>query len=182
VGWIPRFSLAGGQSASYDHQRGPGAAVAFHERYDRRQRQHYFAGKCGCIRYPGFFVQALADTGTVEVTATAPGYAAGTRMITFTPSSTNATFDPLAAGVTDLSITQPIRFETPANVNTQITATVTAPTFSNFGSILVGDDLQTSRSVFLGATPPVPTDITLTVADPSIAVLSDNVSIAGSVS
>src|SRR5258706_8048453 len=40
----------------------------------------------GSTNIPAFYVQALTDTGTAQLRATAPGYTAGTSTITFHPS------------------------------------------------------------------------------------------------
>src|SRR5258706_1179806 len=40
----------------------------------------------GSTSIPAFYVQALTDTGTAQLRATAPGYMAGTSTITFHPS------------------------------------------------------------------------------------------------
>ncbi|MDH3434019.1 MAG: PEGA domain-containing protein, partial [Gammaproteobacteria bacterium] len=83
------------------------------------------------------------------------------------------TFDPLNAGTTDLTIIQPVGFDVPANQNATITATVSAPLI-NFADSTVGDDLQLNVSASLAQAPPVATDVTFTVADLSVAVISTN--------
>jgi len=203
---------------------------------------------------PGFYVQALDSTGSVPITASAPGYTTGSFTVTLAPSSfffyttdfttdvfaintnvqlrsilldsvtlnyagmqevrggytalvglssSNAAvgvftenplsvvggtgvaqtvqFDPQAAGVTELSITQPTGFVISANMRTAITATVTAPDI-NLSDSFVGRDLQLSQTVSLSSVPPGPVDVTLTVVDPGIAVISTSRTSTGSAS
>jgi hypothetical protein len=201
---------------------------------------------------PGFFVQALSDSGSILVTGTAPGYADGSFTVTLNPSgfyinrtdfstsvfsantnvslrsvrlnsltnnfaqiqalrggltvdvnmtssdlavgsistantftanetSINAAFDPLGAGTTTLSIEQPTGFVAPANLNTSIVATVTASQI-NLADALVGVDLQVSGSLTLQAAPPSPVAVSVTVADPSVLLISTNPALAGSAS
>jgi hypothetical protein len=196
------------------------------------------------------FVQALDDTGTVGIIASAPGYATSTGTVTMVPSGfawlsasfptttfSNVTlvtmrsvrlnpgnlnfvqeqipragltvnvavtssdtnvgtidgtytyvggtvsrvagsFDPINAGTTDLTVTQPPGFNVPANLNQSITATVTAPLI-NMADTTVGDDLQVNTFAALAVAPPVPTDVTFTVADPSVAVISTSATTPG---
>ncbi|MCC7307210.1 MAG: hypothetical protein IT173_06580, partial [Acidobacteria bacterium] len=76
--------------------------------------------------------------------------------------------------------TQPSGWTTPSNQQ-QITATVTAPNIS-VGSPTVGKDLQTgvNGTAILGAPAPVGgITLTITVADPTKAVLSTSATVAG---
>ncbi|MCI0438824.1 MAG: carboxypeptidase regulatory-like domain-containing protein [Chloroflexi bacterium] len=196
-----------------------------------------------------FYLQALADSGSVEITTSAPGYATDTSTITLTPSGFSiltgsfstttfaansnvtvratsltpgtlaisseqdvrgglsvqialesldtsvgtisspvtinggqsrgtASFDPIGAGETVLSMTQPAGFSVPSNGAQQITATVSAPDI-NLSNVSVGRDLQTAMNVFLETAPPVPTDVVLAVADDTIATLTTNATVAG---
>ena len=93
-------------------------------------------------------------------------------------SRVNTSFHPLSAGTTNLSITQPAGFDIPTNLNQAITATVTAPAI-NFGNTAVGEGLQTTVYLSLAAAPPAATDVVLTVADPGIAVISENAAVLG---
>ena len=198
------------------------------------------------------FVQALDGTGTVQVTASAPGYASQAATMTLAPSgfvinpfqvgnfttttfSPNTTiqiapallntslnfvttqtvrsgltpisvpvtavdqpgssgvgtivgspaifnggdtfknlqFDPAAAGLSHIQVGTPagFNFSTPANARV-VTATVTAPaiTFgaSTFG---VGQNLQGPVSITLGATPPSPVTVTVTVSSTAVATI-----------
>ena len=187
-----------------------------------------------------FYLQALDEGGTVEITASAPGYATDTSTVTLVPSGfefsqstlgtttfaansaitvrarrldpatrnvsgpaqevrggltvpitltssatnvgtltspltinggqrqANASFDPIAAGETTLSLTQPDGYTTPANGNRQIAVTVTAPdiTFS-LSAVTVGKDLQEAVVIFLENAPPGPVNVTLGLPDGS---------------
>ncbi|MGB6393713.1 MAG: PKD domain-containing protein [Candidatus Acidiferrales bacterium] len=92
--------------------------------------------------------------------------------VTFTAdvSSVTASFQPLTAGTTNLTITTPSGFSTPTPTTaTQITATVTAPQLTpNFAATL-GMSLQTDNgSVSLGANPPSSEMMTITSSSPSL--------------
>ncbi|HEX8435023.1 PKD domain-containing protein, partial [Archangium sp.] len=200
---------------------------------------------------PTFYIYALDSSGTVQLTATAPGYANGTTPVTLRPSgfhistgnfsttalsadtgvtigtamldpttfanlgsqalrpgvsasvpitSSNATvgvitsspvafspgeyqksttFDPIGGGTTTLAITQPAGFTAPSTKQ-QITATVTAPNITVYDET-VGKDLQTSTYVSLGtAAPTGGVAVTVTVADPTKALLSTSATSVGS--
>ncbi len=87
-------------------------------------------------------------------------------------------FDPANAGMSTISVVAPAGFDTPSNFQS-IIATVTAPDIFMSDST-VGEDLQEGSFVSLAATPPAPVDVTLTVADPSVAVISTDPLAAGS--
>jgi hypothetical protein len=200
---------------------------------------------------PTFYIYGLDGSGTVQLTATAPGYANGTTTVTLRPSgfvissdsftttalsantgltiatamldpttfanlgsqalrpgvsasvpitSSNATvgvitsspvafapgeyqkstaFDPIGGGTTTLAITQPAGFSTP-NTKQQINATVTAPSMTVYNET-VGKDLQTSTYVSLGtAAPTGGVTVTVTVADPTKALISTSATTVGS--
>ena len=88
-----------------------------------------------------------------------------------TGTSAFSAFDPLSGGETTIAIVQPTGFSVPSNVNTSIVATVTAPTIS-FNNTTVGKDLQQGVNIFLSNAPATPTDITVTIADPGVALIS----------
>jgi len=122
-------------------------------------------------------------TVNVDVTNSDPTVGTYPATITF-PGNSNiegGLFDPANAGTVDLTVVQPAGFETPSNLNATITGTVTAPAI-NFSDINVGDDLQVAQFGSLAATPPVPTDVTFTVADPSIALVTRDASQVGTAS
>lgn len=92
----------------------------------------------------------------------------------------NTQFDPLAAGTSQITVVPPTGFDTPSNFQS-ITATVSAPNI-NLGNAIVGEDLQQSLSISLQAAPPGPVDVTVTITDPSIAIISDGATTTGSAS
>jgi uncharacterized repeat protein (TIGR01451 family) len=89
-------------------------------------------------------------------------------------SSKSLQFDPSAVGVSLIQVGTPTGFSTPNNAR-QIRATVTAPTitFSSF-TLGVGKDLQQAISIFLGAAPPSPVTLTVTVASTAVATVVTN--------
>ncbi len=105
-----------------------------------------------------------------EATLTLPGNS-GYRVST--------AFDPATAGTTTVAIIQPDGFTQPGNGRTALTATVTAPAIA-MSDVTVGKDLQVGANTRLTVVPPTPTDITLTVADGSTAVISTSPATVGS--
>lgn len=129
--------------------------------------------------------QRLRGGKTVEVTVTSSDPAVGVMTpatITFTPNtlSLNPGFDPIGPGTATVSVMPPADFSTPSSAR-QITATVTASDVLS-GNETVGMDLQTTGSVHLEAAPPSPVDMTVTVADQSIATLATVATAEGSAS
>jgi thiamine biosynthesis lipoprotein ApbE len=90
-------------------------------------------------------------------------------------------FSPLRAGTTTISITQAEGFAVASDARTSLTATVTSPNL-NFQTtnVVVGKDLQTVNRVNLVEAPLAPTDITVTVASESAALLSTDQFAVGS--
>ena len=111
---------------------------------------------------------AVASSVTSVGTVTSP--------VTFNAgdSSGSFAFQPVNAGSTVLSITQPGGFSTPAPIgNQQITATVTAPPIGvQTASIATGANLQVATYAFLSTAPPAPVTLTVTSNNPGIAVVS----------
>ncbi len=103
-------------------------------------------------------------------------------------TSTTAVFDPLAAGTTELGVTQPAGFFAPANGNPARTAIVDAPeAFMIQGGgyvphYFVGLDLQTLARVRLETAPPVPVDVVVSVPANSGVLLTDAPAAGGSTS
>ena len=136
-------------------------------------------------------LRAGVDPVDVQMNSTVPSVGTITNPITFNPGSSTASgsFDPLAAGITQLQIvTPPAGFSLPSS-GQQITATVTAPDLllttspssgAQLTSVTVGDDLQTAIGVYLTATPPSPVDITVTVTGSSVAISADPNTLGGS--
>ena len=88
-------------------------------------------------------------------------------------------FDPINAGVTQLTINQPGNFTSPADGSDQITATVTAPDIYLPNRDL-GINLQRQMPVSLQSAPPVPTDITISSNNPDMVLISKDGATAGS--
>jgi len=123
-----------------------------------------------------------AGMSPISVTLTNSDLAVGTIItnpVVFNANvgSVNTQFDPIGAGVTTISLNTPEGFSTPSNYQ-QITATVNAPNI-NANDARVGRNLQVSSSVSLSAVPPAPVDIVVTVADPTVATVSDAPNVEG---
>jgi hypothetical protein len=130
--------------------------------------------------------QPLRGGFTVGVPVTSSDPSVGTitvSPVTFSGNDSwiDTAFDPLALGTTDISITQPTGFTAPNDLPTTVTGTVTAPTIS-MADAVVGVDLQQGIGVSLGAVPPSPVDVTVTVSSGAIATLSTDPTVEGSTS
>jgi hypothetical protein len=97
-------------------------------------------------------------------------------------------FDPAVVGTTQIQVVPPsgpgLGFSTPTTARV-ITATVTAPGILFSGGVTttaVGENLQTQLSISLGATPPGPVTVTVTVASTGIATIvnGNNATVEGS--
>ena len=135
-------------------------------------------------------------TITVEMTNTDPGVGEVLAPAVFTGGDYQAyaEFDGLTPGTTTLGIIQPPGHTTPANGYTTRTLTVDAPDLyleryvAGSGWLSspdesVGLDLQVERRVALEVAPPTPgVDVTITVADPSVALISTDPTTVGSAS
>ncbi len=135
------------------------------------------------LAYSSF--QNLRGGKTVDVQVTSSDEAVGVitpGTITFTSNSYNVDveFDPVGPGNTTVTVVPPDGFSTPSTQG-QLPATVTAADVLS-GNETVGVDLQTSGSVHLEAVPPSPVDVTVTVADPTKAILSTSNTAEGSAS
>jgi hypothetical protein len=87
-------------------------------------------------------------------------------------------FQPVSAGTSNLSITEPAGYSAPSNEPLQITATVTAPTIS-VSNPIVGNNLETTVSVSLAAAPPANETLTLTSSDSNHFLLSTSPTAVG---
>jgi hypothetical protein len=96
-------------------------------------------------------------------------------------NAVSTAFDMLNAGSSTIAIVQPSGFDVPANVNQSIVATVTAPNIT-MNNVTVGKDLQQNTFISLSNAPPSPVDVTVTIDDSSVALLSKNSTTAGSAS
>ena len=114
---------------------------------------------------------ASAVTVTLGSSNTAVGTISSSVTFTADLSTVTASFQPLTAGTTNLTITTPSGFSTPTPTTaTQITATVTAPQLTpNFAATL-GMNLQVdSGSVTLGgANPPSSETLTISSSSPNL--------------
>ncbi len=151
----------------------------------------------GTLAYGSF--QEVRGGLTVPVTVTSSDTNVG--VITVSPVDVSATqnnsdsdfdattaFDPLAGGTTTVTLVQPTGFETISNPSNnrrvQLTATVDASSFrlcsmdgavcsyGSTGTLRVGEDLQTVGYFQLEGTPPAPVDVTVTVANEAVALVS----------
>jgi len=99
--------------------------------------------------------------------------------ITFNPGDTadSTTFQPVSAGMTNLTIGTPAGFSTPSQYQ-QITATVTAPAIvvSNPNT---GAKLESALDIQLPVTPPNPITVTVTSNGPTIATASNSATVVG---
>ena len=100
--------------------------------------------------------------------------------VTFTSgvSRVNSAFDPSTAGSTTVTLVQPAGFQVPSNASNVFTATVEAPDIF-MSDVTVGKDLQRGVFISLEAAPPNPVDVTVTIAAPSVALLSTNATSTG---
>jgi hypothetical protein len=127
--------------------------------------------------------QSIRAGQSINVTVTSSNTAVGTittSPLSFTGNTSfiNTAFDPVAEGTSVITVDVPSGFSTPSNFRT-ITATVTAPDVTISSSVTVGKDLQQSLSVNLQNAPPSPVDVTITVTNPAIAIVSSSATAAG---
>ena len=125
--------------------------------------------------------------GPIPVTVTSTNTSVGT--VTGSPSSIGVgayftqaiSFVPATAGTTNLNLTTPTNYFTPANIPVQDVATVTAPTIS-VSSPIVGNNLVQNGSLSLGAAPLSNELLTLTSSDPTHFLLSTSPTSVGTTS
>ncbi len=119
---------------------------------------------------------AVASSNTAAGTIASPDvFIAGTTIAA-------VAFSPVGSGVSNLSLTTPAGFSTPSNLQ-QITATVTAPPIaSQAASVVSGVGMEVSSYVYLTQNPVVPTTLTITSANPAVAVVSTSPTVAGAAS
>ncbi|MCG3200065.1 MAG: hypothetical protein GHCLOJNM_04594 [bacterium] len=129
--------------------------------------------------------EAVRAELTVNVAVTSSDPAVGvitTSPLTFGPGASLliTQFDPLTAGTTTLAVVPPAGFDTPNNFR-QITATVTAPAINvpSDAALMVGEDLQDAVNISLGAVPPSPVDITVTLSSAAVGRVSDSATVLG---
>ena len=137
------------------------------------------------LYYCGLSISCYLNPGTsTSISLTSSNTAVGTvtSPLTFAAGSfvANSTFTPTGAGTTTLTLgAQPAGFTTPAGTtNAPITATVTAPQLAAI-SATTGAGVYVSSNFSLPQTPPSPVAVTVTLSNPSVAVLSTNASVLG---
>lgn len=115
---------------------------------------------------------------------TTVGTIASPVVITAGNANSFVTFQPVGAGTSIISITQPAGFSTPTPASSlQITATVTAPPINEQTSVLTtGVNLEVGTYVYLSQNPPTPVTITVVSSNPAVAVVSSSSTIAGAAS
>jgi hypothetical protein len=99
--------------------------------------------------------------------------------IVFNPGDLNdsTTFQPVAAGMSNITLGTPAGFSTPSQYQ-QITATVTAPTITVNDST-TGANLETTLGIYLPVAPPNPVTVTVTSNGPAIATISNSGTVVG---
>ncbi|WNG56389.1 hypothetical protein F0U59_17670 [Archangium gephyra] len=134
------------------------------------------------LNYDGYQeLRPEVDPVVVEVTSSNPDV--GTVTVSPLTIGTNqfmlsTAFDPLNAGSTTLTISTPTGFSTPSNYR-QMPVTVTAPNL-NLSNQTLGKDLQLKTSASLGnAVPAGGVTLTVSVADPTKALLSTSATAIG---
>ena len=133
---------------------------------------------------------------TVELTNTDPSVGEVVAPAAFTGGDFQAfaEFDPLTPGTTTLEVTQAPGHTAPANGYTTRTLNVDAPDLSLERYVQgsgwrpspdenIGRDLQVERRIALEVAPPAPgVNVTISVADPSVALISTDPTMVGTVS
>src|SRR5690606_9660036 len=93
-------------------------------------------------------------------------------------SRTTTQFDPATAGTTTITMTQPTGWTQPTNGRNTLTATITPPAIA-VSTVNVPAGEERNASVRLVVMPPTATDITLTIASDSTALLARTPGSAG---
>jgi trimeric autotransporter adhesin len=99
--------------------------------------------------------------------------------IVFNPGDSNdsTTFQPVAAGMSNITLGTPAGFSTPSQYQ-QITATVTAPAIT-VNNTTTGAILETPLSIYLPVAPPNAVTVTVASNGPAIATLSNSATAVG---
>ena len=133
------------------------------------------------LNYAGYgTLSPGAGTVTVSLTDSNSGIGTLTNVpLSFTAPSGGqyATFTPVAAGATTLSLVPTPGFTTPNN-DQSIVATVTAPGI-NTNDQTLGVNLESSVGIGLSQSPPNPVTITVISNGPAIAAISSDPTVAG---
>ena len=112
-----------------------------------------------------------SDINVGTVAPSAIGFAANT-------TTAYASFDPVGVGSCVVSIQTPPGFDTPSE-GQSISATVNLPKIKTPNILSAGKDLESSSMFALESVPPEPVDVTVSVDDPSVALISNSSSIEG---
>ena len=126
--------------------------------------------------------------GSPQIVITSSNTAVGTisTPITFNAGDSlkSASFQPVGAGTTNISIATPAGYNTPASpTSQQITATVSAPPISlQTPTLTTGAGLQLSTYAYLSVAPPAAVTLTLTSSNPSAVLVSKTLTTSGSAS
>lgn len=123
--------------------------------------------------------------GSPAVVITSSSTSVGTvsTPVTFASGSSSGsfTFQPVGAGTTNLTLTQPAGFNASSTAQTQqITATVTAPPIYAAATITAGVNMQTNSNVSLGATPPAAVTVSILSSNAAVALVSTSPTVTGS--
>jgi hypothetical protein len=129
-----------------------------------------------------FDVELNPGLASISVPVTSSSTAVGTistSPLVFTSglASLSTNFQPVAAGMSTISIGAPAGFSTPSQYTT-LTATVTAPMIS-VGNTATGALLETALDIGLPQAPPNPVTVTVTSNGPAIATISNSGTVVG---
>lgn len=132
---------------------------------------------------PVGYIQTLnPGVGTINVPVISSAPSVGTittSPVVFTGQSDSmyASFQPVSAGSSTITLGTPSGFSTPSG-RTSLIATVTAATIS-VSSVETGLHLETALNISLPQTPPNPVTVTVTSNGPQIAVISKDGAVMG---
>lgn len=138
----------------------------------------------GVLTFYGYAAMNPSVSAAVNITSSLPGVGTVTSPVQFNPGDTSSfsTFQPTGPGTTTLSIATPAGFTSPSqSSNTQISATVTAPSIGvQNANPTLGANLEVNTYTYLTVTPPSPVTVTVTSNNPAIALVAPNSTTAGS--
>ena len=137
----------------------------------------------GTLAPSGFTQRVRPGAAPVNVTTNSSNTAVGTitsPVVFNTGASTaTATFHPVSAGTTTVSIQTPTGFSTPSQFQS-VLATVGLPGMTTNTAINVGKDLQVSNLVTLNAAPSSAVAVTITSNSPAVATVTSDPTVTGS--
>ena len=132
------------------------------------------------LSYGGYYLNPGVGPVTVPLTTSsaAVGTLSASSVIFNTGDDTqNYSFQPKAAGTTNIAIGTPAGFSTPSQY-TSLAATVTAPQIS-VGTQITGVHLQNTLGIYLPVAPPNPVTVTVTTSAPLVGTISNSNTTAG---